>query len=88
MPCCPGARCLQSTTARLQFAVDKLSDRELRSFGFGEGRTAKEIAGNSTSAQRRFGACDHIKEKMEFTTSVEMIRQAVRWVETQRLDGK
>ena len=26
---------------------------------------------------------DHIKEKLEFATSAEMIRQAVRWVEPQ-----
>jgi hypothetical protein len=27
-------------------------------------------------------------EKMDFATSAEMIRQAVRWVETLRLDEK
>ena len=30
----------------------------------------------------------NIKEKMDFATSAEMIRQAVRWVETLRLDEK
>jgi DNA-binding NarL/FixJ family response regulator len=68
--------------------LEKLSDREFEVFRlFGEGKIAKEIAGQlglspKTVAVHR----DHIKEKMEFATSAEMIRQAVRWVETQHLD--
>ncbi|MDB6005744.1 MAG: DNA-binding response regulator [Prosthecobacter sp.] len=63
----------------------KLSDREFQVFElFGQGKTAKEIAlqlhlsPKTVSVHR-----DHIKEKMSFVTSAEMIRQAVRWVETQ-----
>ena len=70
--------------------LEKLSDREFEVFRlFGEGRTAKEIAGQLNLSPKTVSVHrDHIKEKMEFATSAEMIRQAVRWVETQQLDGK
>jgi DNA-binding NarL/FixJ family response regulator len=63
--------------------LEKLSDREFEIFRlFGEGQTAKEIAirlnlSPKTVAVHR----DHIKEKMGYQTSAEMIREAVRWVE-------
>jgi DNA-binding NarL/FixJ family response regulator len=70
--------------------LEKLSDREFEVFRlFGEGRTAKEIAAQLNLSPKTVSVHrDHIKEKMEFTTSAEMVRQAVRWVETQRLDRK
>ena len=70
--------------------LEKLSDREFEVFRlFGDGRTAKEIAGQLNLSPKTVSVHrDHIKEKMEFATSAEMIRQAVRWVETQQLDGK
>jgi DNA-binding NarL/FixJ family response regulator len=70
--------------------LEKLSDREFEVFQlFGEGRTAKEIAAKLNLSPKTVSVHrDHIKEKMEFATSAEMIRQAVRWVETQRMEGK
>ena len=70
--------------------LKKLSDREFEVFRlFGEGRTAKEIAAQLSLSPKTVAVHrDHIKEKMEFATSAEMIRQAVRWVETQVLEGK
>jgi DNA-binding NarL/FixJ family response regulator len=70
--------------------LEKLSDREFEVFRlFGEGKTAKEIAGQLNLSPKTVSVHrDHIKEKMDFATSAEMIRQAVRWVETLRLDEK
>lgn len=70
--------------------LEKLSDREFEVFRlFGEGRTAKEIAGQLNLSPKTVSVHrDHIKAKMEFATSAEMIRQAVRWVETQQFGGK
>ena len=64
--------------------LEKLSDREFEVFRlFGEGKTAKEIAGQLKLSPKTVSVHrDHIKEKMEYATSAEMIRQAVRWVET------
>jgi len=69
--------------------LEKLSDRELEVFRlFGEGKTAKEIAGQLNLSPKTISVHrDHIKEKLEFHTSAEMIRQAVRYVETQQLGG-
>jgi DNA-binding NarL/FixJ family response regulator len=65
--------------------LEKLTDREFEVFRlFGEGKTAKEIAGQLNLSPKTVSVHrDHIKEKMEYATSAEMIRQAVRWVETQ-----
>ena len=67
--------------------LEKLSDRELEVFRlFGEGKTAKEIAGQLNLSPKTVSVHrDHIKEKLEFATSAEMIRQAVRYVETEQL---
>jgi DNA-binding NarL/FixJ family response regulator len=64
--------------------LEKLTDREFEVFRlFGEGKTAKEIAGQLNLSPKTISVHrDHIKEKMEYATSAEMIRQAVRWVET------
>lgn len=69
--------------------LEKLSDRELEVFRlFGEGKTAKEIAGQLNLSPKTISVHrDHIKEKLEFHTSAEMIRQAVRYVETEQLGG-
>jgi len=72
-----------STTSPLE----KLSDREFEVFRlFGEGRTAKEIAQQLHVSPKTVSVHrDHIKAKLSFPTSAEMIRQAVRWVESDRL---
>jgi len=68
-------------------ALQKLNDREFEIFRlFGEGRTAKEIALQfQLSPKAVADHRDQIKEKLEFATSAEMIRQAVRWVAAQKL---
>lgn len=65
--------------------LKKLSDREFEVFRlFGEGKTAKEIGAQLNLSPKTISVHrDHIKEKLEFTTSAEMIRQAVRYVESQ-----
>lgn len=70
--------------------LEKLSDREFEVFRlFGEGKTAKEIAGQLNLSPKTVSVHrDHIKEKLKFATSAEMIRQAVRYVETENLGGK
>lgn len=67
--------------------LEKLSDREFEVFQlFGQGLTAKEIAAQLNLSPKTISVHrDHIKEKLEYATSAEMIRQAVRWVETQQL---
>jgi DNA-binding NarL/FixJ family response regulator len=69
--------------------LEKLSDRELEVFRlFGEGKTAKEIAGQLNLSPKTVSVHrDHIREKLEFHTSAEMIRQAVRYVETEHFGG-
>jgi DNA-binding NarL/FixJ family response regulator len=69
--------------------LEKLSDREFEVFRlFGEGKTAKEIAGQLNLSPKTVSVHrDHIKEKLKFATSAEMIRQAVRSVETEDLGG-
>lgn len=64
--------------------LEKLSDREFEVFRlFGEGKTAKEIAGLLNLSPKTVSVHrDHIKEKLGYATSAEMIRQAVRFVET------
>lgn len=64
--------------------LEKLSDREFEVFQlFGQGKTAKEIAAKLNLSPKTVSVHrDHIKEKLDYATSAEMIRQAVRWVET------
>lgn len=66
--------------------LEKLSDREFEIFRlFGEGKTAKEIAAQLNLSPKTISVHrDHIKEKLNFATSAEMIREAVRHVETER----
>lgn len=63
--------------------LEKLSDREFEVFRlFGEGQTAKEIAARLNLSPKTVAVHrDHIKQKMGYQTSAEMIREAVRWVE-------
>ena len=65
--------------------MEKLSDREFHVFElFGHGRTSKEIAAQLMLSPKTISVhLLHIKEKMGFTTSAEMIRQAVRWVKAE-----
>ncbi|MFL6569987.1 MAG: response regulator [Chthoniobacterales bacterium] len=67
-------------------ALERLSDRELEVFRhFGEGKTAKEIGAQLNLSPKTISVHrDHIKEKLKFATSAEMIREAVRYVETEQ----
>jgi len=67
--------------------LKKLSDREFEVFRlFGEGKTAKEIAAQINLSPKTISVHrDHIKEKMGFATSAEMIREAVRYVESEQV---
>jgi DNA-binding NarL/FixJ family response regulator len=69
--------------------LEKLSDRELEVFRlFGSGKTAKEIANQLNLSPKTIAVHrDHVKEKLNFATSAEMIRQAVRYVETENLSA-
>ena len=82
-----GAFAEQRPRGSVNSPLEKLSDRAFEIFRlFGEGRTAKEIAAQLNLSPKTVSVHrDHIKAKMDFTTSAEMIRQAVRWVETERL---
>lgn len=64
--------------------LETLSDREFEVFRlFGEGRSAKEIAAQLSISPKTVAVHrDHIKDKIGFVTSAEMIRGAVRWVES------
>jgi len=64
--------------------LETLSDREFEVFRlFGEGRSAKEIAARLSISPKTVAVHrDHIKDKIGFLTSAEMIREAVRWVES------
>jgi DNA-binding NarL/FixJ family response regulator len=70
--------------------LERLSDRELEVFRlFGEGKTAKEIGAQLNLSPKTISVHrDHIKEKLKFATSAEMIRQAVRYVETEQLTAR
>ncbi len=65
--------------------LEKLTDREFDVFRlFGEGKTTKEIAESlhlspKTVAVHR----DNIKGKLELYTTAELLRHAIRWVESQ-----
>src|SRR4029077_11819160 len=69
--------------------LEKLSDRELEVFRlFGTGKTAKEIASQLNLSPKTIAVHrDHISEKLDFHTSAEMIREAVRYVETEPVSG-
>jgi len=62
--------------------LECLSDREFEVFRlFGDGLTAKEIAAQLNISPKTVAVHrDHIKDKIGFLTSAEMIREAVRWV--------
>jgi DNA-binding NarL/FixJ family response regulator len=66
--------------------IEKLSDREFQVFQLmGEGKTTGQIAeqlhlsGKTVAVHR-----GHIKEKLTIESATELVRYAVRWIETQR----
>ncbi len=67
--------------------MQKLTDREFEIFQLiGQGRGTREIAQQlHLSAKTVEVHRLHIKEKLDLKTASELIRQAVRWVETQQV---
>ena len=64
--------------------VERLSDRELEVFRLlGEGHGTREIAGKLGISVRTIDAHRaHIKEKLGLRDAIDLMHQAVRWVET------
>ena len=68
--------------------IEKLSDREFEIFKLiGDGKSTREIAAQlGISAKTVDVHRAHIKEKLELKDATSLVRHAVRWVETQRVD--
>jgi len=68
--------------------IEKLSDREFEVFKLiGDGKSTREIAAQlGISAKTVDVHRGHIKEKLELKDATSLVRHAVRWVETQRVD--
>jgi DNA-binding NarL/FixJ family response regulator len=66
-----------------QSPLERLSDRELEVFRMiGQGFSTREIAGQlhlSVKTIETYRA--HIKEKLHIANAIELVRQAVQWVE-------
>jgi DNA-binding CsgD family transcriptional regulator len=63
-----------------------LSDRELQVFRLiGQGRTTRQIAETLTLSIKTIEShLEHIKNKLNLTTSAELAQRATHWVETGR----
>lgn len=68
--------------------IEKLTDREFEVFQLiGEGKGSREIANQLGVSVRTIDAHRaHIKEKLGIKDANALVRQAVRWVETQQWD--
>ncbi len=68
--------------------IDKLTDREFEVFQLiGEGKGSREIGTQLGVSIRTVDAHRaHIKDKLDLKDSNALVRQAVRWVETQKWD--
>jgi len=69
-----------------QGAMSVLSDREMEVFQrLGQGQTTRQIATDlSVSIKTVQAYCARIKEKLSIGTGTELMREAVRWVESKR----
>jgi DNA-binding NarL/FixJ family response regulator len=68
-----------------QGAISTLSDREIEVFRrLGQGHTTRRIAGDLKVSMKTVQAyCARIKDKLGLGSGAEMVREAVRWVETE-----
>ncbi len=71
-------------SASQEAGIGRLTDRELEVFRLlGEGKASREIAGMLNISVRTVDAHrTHIKEKLAIRDATELMRQAVKWVET------
>lgn len=69
-------------------AIESLSDRELEVFGrLGQGIGTREIAGDfHVSVKTVQEYCARIKEKLNLANATELLREAVRWHDSQNPD--
>lgn len=69
--------------------IEKLSDREFEVFQLiGQGKSTRDIAEQLNLSPKTVDVHrGHIKEKLELNDATALIRHAVRWVETQALEG-
>ena len=87
------AKILDGITARRprgsNSPIEKLSDREFEIFQLiGQGKTTREVADQLHLSPKTVDVHrGHIKEKLELKDATSLVRHAVRWVETQQLDG-
>jgi DNA-binding NarL/FixJ family response regulator len=65
--------------------IEKLSDRELEVFELlGQGCETRKIAETLHVSMKTVQAfCARIKEKLKLSTATELLREAIRWHETQ-----
>jgi DNA-binding NarL/FixJ family response regulator len=72
--------------ATAKVPVDLLSDRELEVFQLlGQGYETRQIAGVLNISMKTVQAfCARIKEKLKLTSATELLREAVRWHESQQ----
>jgi DNA-binding NarL/FixJ family response regulator len=68
--------------------IEKLTDREFEIFQLiGQGESSREIAKQLHVSPKTVDVHrGHIKEKLELKNATSLLRQAVRWVETQSVD--
>jgi DNA-binding NarL/FixJ family response regulator len=66
--------------------IDKLSDRELEVFQLlGQGYETRQIAGSLNISMKTVQAfCARIKEKLKLASATELLREAIRWHESQQ----
>jgi len=70
--------------------IEQLTDREFDVYQLlGQGKTTKEIADQLHLSQKTVAVHrGHIKEKLGINSATELVRHAVRWVETQGQKGE
>lgn len=77
---------LEGNAATAGPSIDKLSDRELEVFQLlGQGYETRQIAERlSVSMKTVQTFCVRIKEKLNLATATELLREAIRWHESQQ----
>jgi DNA-binding NarL/FixJ family response regulator len=81
-------RFLDGNSTSLRSPIEQLSDRELEVFQLlGQGLETRLIAQKLHISVKTVQAfCARIKEKLELTSATELLREAVRWHDSQQAD--